>query len=74
MENSKWSQEGLKIDDVALNGAHWMHKKSGVEISFKKMKYLCKRRVLVRNPDTSKEIVHFLHEVHPVIAVTLSSF
>ena len=37
MENSKWSQKGLKIDDVALNGAYWMHKKSGViEISIKK--------------------------------------
>ena len=37
MENSKWSPKGLKIDDVALNGAYWMHKKSGVvEISLKK--------------------------------------
>ena len=33
-ENNKWSQKGLKNDDVALNGAFWTHKKSGVQISF----------------------------------------
>ena len=74
MKNNKWSQKGLKIDDVALNGAYWTHKKSGVEISLKKMKCLCNRWVFVRNPDTSKEIVHFVHEVHLVFAVTLSTF
>jgi hypothetical protein len=36
MKNNKWSQKGLKIDDVALNGAFWTHKKSGVQISLKK--------------------------------------
>ena len=36
MKNNKWSQKGLKNDDVALNGAFWTHKKSGVQISFKK--------------------------------------
>ena len=36
VQNNKWSQKGLKIDDVALNGAFWTHKKSGVQISFKK--------------------------------------
>ena len=36
----------------------------------KKMKSLCNRRVSVWNPDTSKEIVCFVHEVHPVFAVT----
>ena len=36
MKNNKWSQKGLKIDDVALNGAFWTHKKSGVQIRFKK--------------------------------------
>ena len=41
---------------------------------FKKMKPLCNRRVSVWNPDTSKEIVRFVHEVHPVFAVTLSTF
>ena len=38
------------------------------------MKCLCNGWVFVRNPDTSKEIVHFVHEVHPVFAVTLSTF
>ena len=41
---------------------------------FKKMKSLCNRWVFVRNPHTSKEIAHFVHEVHPVFAVTLSTF
>ena len=36
MKNNKWSQKGLKNDDVPLNGAFWTHKKSGVQISFKK--------------------------------------
>ena len=36
MKNNKCSQKGLKNDDVALNGAFWTHKKSGVQISFKK--------------------------------------
>ena len=36
MKNNKWSQKGLKIDDVAFNGAFWTHKKSGVQIRFKK--------------------------------------
>ena len=38
------------------------------------MKSLCNRRVSVWNPDTLKEIVRFVHEVHPVYAVTLSTF
>ena len=36
MKNNKWSQKALKIDVVALNGAFWTHKKSGVQISSKK--------------------------------------
>ena len=40
---------------------------------FQKMKCLCNRCVFVRNPDTSKEIVSFVHEVRPVFAVTLST-
>ena len=35
MKNKKWSQKGLKIDDVDLNGAFWTHKMSGVQIDFK---------------------------------------
>ena len=38
------------------------------------MKSLCNRWVFVQSPDTSKEIVRFAHEVHPVFAATLSSF
>ena len=74
MENNKWNQKGLKIDDVALNGAFWTHKKSRVQISSRKMKSLCNRWAFVWNPDTSKEIVRFVHEVHLVFAVTLSTF
>ena len=73
MKNNEWSQKGLKNDDVALNGAFWTHKKSGVQIRLKKWNPFCNRRVSVWNPDTSKEIVRFLHEVHPVFAVTLST-
>ena len=40
-QNKSWNawkianevRKGLKIDDVALNGAYWMHKKPRVEIS-----------------------------------------
>ena len=35
MENNKWSQKGLKIDDVALSGEFWTQKKCGVQISLK---------------------------------------
>jgi hypothetical protein len=38
------------------------------------MKSPCNRWVFVRNPDTSKQIVQFRHEVHPVFVVTLSLF
>ena len=34
----------------------------------------CNRRVSVWNSDTSKEIVRFVHKVHPVFAVSLSTF
>ena len=55
---------------MALNDAFWTQKNNGVQISSKKMKSLCNRRVSVWNPDTSKEIVRFVHEVYPVFAVT----
>ena len=41
---------------------------------FKNMKSLCNRRVSGWNPETLKEIVRFVHEVHPLFAVTLSTF
>ena len=74
MKNRKLIQKGFKIDDVALNGSFWTHKKYGVQIFSKKWNPISNRWVFVRNPDTSKEIVHFVHEVHPVFAVTLSTF
>ena len=75
MKNSKWCQKRLKVDDVALNGAYWTQKKFGDAISLKKWSAgLCNRWVFVRNPDTSKEIVQFVDEVHPVFAVNLSTF
>ena len=74
MKNNRWSQKLLKIDDVALSGAFWTQKNYGVQISSKQMKSLCNKRVSVWGPDTSKEIVRFVHEVHPVFAVTLSTF
>ena len=73
MKNNKWSQKGLKNDDVALNGAFWTHKVRSSN-KFKKMKSLCNRRVSVWNLDTLKEIVRFVHEVHPVFVVSLSTF
>ena len=63
----------LEIDDVALNAAYWTQKKSGVQISLKTLKCPCNRWVLVRNPDTPKAIVQFVHEVRLVFAVTLST-
>ena len=74
MKNNKWSQKGLKIDDVALNGAFWTHKKSGVQISFKEWNPFVTDEFSGWNPDTLKEIVRFVHEMHPVFAVTLSTF
>ena len=63
----------LEIDDVSLNAAYCTQKKSGVQISFKKWSGPCNRWILVRNPDTLKAIVQFVHEVRPVFAVTLST-
>ena len=40
---------------------------------FRKMKCLCNRWVFVSNPCTLKEMVEFVHEVHPVFAVILST-
>ena len=36
MKNNKWSQKGLKIDDVPLNGVFWTQKNYGVQISSRK--------------------------------------
>ena len=42
--------------------------------TIEKMKCLCNKWVFSWNPDTSKEIVHFVHGVDPVFVVTLSTF
>ena len=81
-QNKSWNawkianevRKGLKSDDVALKGAYWMQKMSWVKICLKKWNPFCNRRVFFRNPHTSKEIVQFVHEVHPVFPVTLSTF
>ena len=54
----------------------WISNKQKIRSSnkFKKMKSVCNRRVSVWNPDTLKEIVRFVHEVHPNFPVTLSTF
>ena len=41
---------------------------------YRKIKCLCNRWVFVGNPYTLKEMVQFVHEVHPVFAVILSTF
>ena len=53
---------------------HFENRKTRSSNKFKKMKSLCNRRVSVWNPDTSNEIVRIVHEVHPVFAVSLSTF
>ena len=81
--SSKYSVSAWKITNEVRKGwklimwlwmVHFVHKKQWSSNKFKKMKSLCNRRVSVWNPNTSKEIVRFVHEVHPVFAVTLSSF
>ena len=41
---------------------------------FRKIKGLCNRWVFVWNPCTLKEMAQFVHEIHPVFAVILSTF
>ena len=74
MKNSKWSQKGLKFQYVALNVACWMKKKFLCWNKLRKMKCLWNRWVFVWNPLTFKEMVQFVHEVHPVFVVILSTF
>ena len=72
LKNSTWCQKVLGIDGVALYGVYGTQKRLEL-YKFKKMKCPCNRWVLVRNLDTSKEIVQFVHEVRPVFAITLST-
>ena len=81
--SSKYSVNAWKITNEVRKGwklmmwlwmVHLNTEKLWSSNKFKKMKSLCNRRVSVWNPDTSKEIVRFVHEVHPVFSVTLSTF
>ena len=72
MKNNKWCHKGWKVM-TWLSMVHTERKKAWSCNKFKKMKCQCNRWVLVRNPDTRKEIVQFVHEVRPVFAVTLST-
>ena len=74
MKNTKWSQKVLKFRYVALIVACWMQKKVLSWNKLRNMKCLCNRWVFVWNPYTLKEMVQFVHEVHPVFAVILSNF
>ena len=81
--SSKKSINAWKITNEVRKGwklimwlwmVHFEHRKTRSSNKFKKMKSLCSTRVSVWNPDTSNEIVCFVHEVHPVFAVSLSTF
>ena len=81
--SSKKSVNAWKITNEVRKGLYWWRgfewcilnaQKVWSWNKFNKMKCLCNRWVFVRNPDTSKEIVHFVHEVHPVFVVTLPTF
>ena len=63
--------------EIFVCGFEWCilnAKKSWVEISLEKSKFLCNRWVFIWNPCTLKEMVEFVHEVHPVFFVILSTF
>ena len=81
--SSKKSVNAWKITNEVRKGwksmmrlwmVHFEHRKTRSSNKFKKMKSLCNTRVSVWNPDTSNEIVRFVHEVHPVFAVSLFTF
>ena len=71
MKNTKWSQKGLKTDDVALNGAFWTHKKSGVQISSKKWNPFVTDEFSSETLILRKRLSSFVHEVHLVFSVTI---
>ena len=81
--SSKYSVNAWKITNEVRKGwklmmwlwmLHLNTEKLWSSNKFKKMKSLCNRRVSVWNPDTLKVIFRFVHEVHPVFALTLSTF
>ena len=74
MKNSKWSQKGLKIDDVALNGAFLTHKKSRVQISTKKWNPFVTDEFSYETLILRNRLSVFVQDVHLVFAATLSTF
>ena len=66
--------ERIENDDVALNGAFWTHKKSGVQIRVKKWNPFVTDEFPYEILILWKRLSVFVHEVHPVFAVTLSTF
>ena len=73
MKNSKWSQKGWNFS-MWLWMVHVGCKKVLSWNKFRKMKYLWNRWLFVWNPRTLKEMVQFVHEVHPVFVIILSTF
>ena len=74
MKNTKWSQKGLKIDDVALNGTFWTHKKSEVEISSKKWNPFVTDEFSSETVILRKRLSSLYTKCIQFFAVTLSTF
>ena len=73
-----WKIENeVKKVEILVCGLKWCILNAKKVLSwykFRKMKCLCNRWVFVWKPCTLKEMVQFVHEVHPVFAVILSTF
>ena len=70
----KIANEVTKRVEILVCGFEWCILNAKKFLSwnkFRKMKCLCIRCVFVWNPCTLKEMVQFVHEVHPVFAVIL---
>ena len=65
--------ERVEIDDVALKGAFWSQKKSGVQMSSKKWNPFVTDEFPYETLILRKRLSVFVHEVHSVFAVTLST-
>ena len=71
---SKWHKR-RKSEDFLPQLFWWcLWSRISLRLHVKKWNAFCNRLVSLWNPDTSKEIVRFVHEVHPVFFVTLSTF
>ena len=67
-------RKGWNYQYVALNVAWWMQKKSWVEISLEKWNVFVTDEFSFETLCTLKEMVPFVHEVHPIFVVILSTF